>query len=90
MKYNGMYCTHNTDNHEAWRKHRDEEKKKRQLAKVGTESAEEEKAITEKPDASTKKLALSEKLRTALTTQAGLSQDAFSRIWEEADRDSGN
>lgn len=90
VKYNGMYCTHNTDNHEAWRKHRDEEKKKRQLAKVGTESAEEEKANTEKPDASTKKLALSEKLRTALTTQAGLSQDAFSRIWEEVDRDSGN
>lgn len=32
---------------------------------------------------------LSEKLRTALTTQAGLSQEAFSRIWEECDRDSG-
>ena len=37
-----------------------------------------------------KKLALSEKLRTVLTTQSGLSQEAFSRIWDESSRDSGN
>ena len=40
-------------------------------------------------DETKKKLALREKLRTALTTQAGLSQDAFLRIWEECDRDLG-
>ena len=40
-------------------------------------------------DETKKKLALSEKLRTALTTQAGLSNDAFNRIWAECERESG-
>ena len=90
VKYNGMYCTHDTDNHDAWRKNRDEEKKKKQLAKVATESAEKETAAAGKQDTPTKKLSLSENLRAALTTHTGLSNDAFSRILEEAERDSEN
>ena len=37
---------------------------------------------------SKKKLALNDKLRTALTTHAGLSSKAYNGIWEEANRDS--
>ena len=37
-----------------------------------------------------KKLALSEQIRTALPTQAGMSSEAASRLWEESCRDSGN
>ncbi len=80
MKYNRMYCTHDTANHDAWRKSQDKEKKKKQLLKFA-ESAEKETAESEeKQAATTKKLALSDRLRSALTTHVGLSNDAFARI----------
>ena len=91
MNYNRMYCTHNTTSYDAWRKSRDEEKKKKQLTKVAAEPAKNETTESEeKQAATTKKLSLSDKLRIALITHAGLSNDAFARIWEETDRDLEN
>jgi hypothetical protein len=75
-KYNGMYQPHSTEHHDAWRKAKDEEKG---FGKSVTSESE-----SSKPEAEQKKLLLSEKLRTALTTQAGLSHDAYTRIWAEA------
>ena len=36
------------------------------------------------------KLALSEYLRTALSTHTGLSNDVFGKIWDQSCKDSGN
>ena len=38
------------------------------------------------PNADAKKLALSESLRTAMCTQAGLSSDVSDRLWSDACR----
>ena len=83
-----MYVTHAPGKHAEWRKEIDEKKERRgQFDKESSTPAASETVVN---DATKKKLALSEKLRTALTTQAGLSQEAFARIWDESCRDSGN
>ena len=90
QKYNGMYCLHKTDEHDAWRKELDELKHKQRQARGS--SAPRTSTTAPKPDgdAEKKKLALSESLRTALCTQAGLTQDVADRIWNEACKESGN
>ena len=87
IKYNGMYCTHRTEDHDAWRKALDEgrgkkngDKKVSFVPAVGDTSTEPAQ----------KRLALSEKLCTALITQCSLTPEAYSKIWEDACRDSGN
>ena len=86
-KYNGMYCTHKTEDHDAWRKALDDEKAK----KNGDKKVSFAPATGEAPtEPAQKRLALSEKLRTALTTQCSLTPEAYSQIWEDACRDSGN
>ena len=89
---NGMYATHEPGKHDEWRKELDDKAAIRKAARQGTKPASEGDATKSgaTSDAETKKLALSEKLRTALSTHAGLSGEAFSRIWEESCRESGN
>ena len=89
-----MYARHAPNGHSEWRKNIEAEKANG--GKPGTHSQSDKSSSspagseTVVNDDTKKKLALSEKLRTALTTQAGLSQEAFSRIWDESCRDSGN
>ena len=91
VKHNGMYCKHDTAGHDAWRKHHDDTKAKSQgdQYKPTNDSGTSAKE-PEKDEAQPKKLALSERLRTALTTHTGLSSEAYNRIMEEAHRDSGS
>ena len=83
--HNGMYARHKTCDHDTWRADFDAKKAKRNPTST-TPSTTPASA----PDASTKKLALSESLRTALCTQAGLSSDAADRLWSDACKESGN
>ena len=83
---NGSYNRHLPGKHDEWRKGVDEQRRTK-YEKTNTVS---DASTTVVNDATKKKLALSEKLRTALTTQAGLSQEAFTRIWDESCKDSGN
>ena len=82
-----MYATHKTDGHGKWRKEQDEKNalkyKAQKLKRVGSPPAAGAKPAT-------KKLAFSDKLRTALTTNAGLSNKMYDSIWKEANGDSGN
>ena len=91
VKYNGMYCKHDTAGHDAWRKNHDETKARNlgDQYKPTNDSGTSAKEL-EKDEAQPKKLALSERLRTALTTHTGLSSEAYNRIMEEAHRDSGS
>ena len=92
VKHDGMYCTHKTSEHAAWRKAQDERNERRRQRPGGRPPSNQgDKPPSNPPaDAQAKKLALSESLRTALCTQAGLSSDVADRIWQEACRDSGN
>ena len=94
VAHHGMYCRHEPGKHAEWRKEMDElqekNKKRRSQFDKDTSSSATDASKTVVNDATKKKLALSDKLRTVLTTQAGLSQEAFNRIWEESNRDSGN
>ena len=77
---------HTTSGHDAWRKEHDAKQ-----AAGPNGRRQYQKQADPQPDAANaaKKLALSESLRTAMCTQAGLSTDLFDRLWAEADRDSG-
>ena len=91
-KHNGMYVRHKTSEHDAWRKDLDDTRDQ------AHSKNSKEKGTTPAPTATTpsnawapaKKLGLSESLRTAMCTQAGMSADAADRIWTEACMDSGN
>jgi len=94
VKHNGMYCTHNTTGHDAWRKQHDEKKASaentREPNRTPASNPTVDPGTSDKPksdEAQQKKLALRDKLRTALTSHAGLSSEAYNRIWEEANRD---
>ena len=82
---NGCYARHRTCDHYSWRKDFDEKKSK---GKHPYDKSNESSKYDTAP--AVKKLALSETLRTALCTQAGLSSDAADRLWSNACKDSGN
>ena len=82
--HSGMYATHKTCDHDKWRKEQD----KRNTQKYAGKRTETPSAPESEPAA--KKLALSDKLRTALTTKAGLSNEMYDSIWNEANGDSEN
>lgn len=95
-KVHGLYVRcHGPGEHEAFKKEADARYAARTANKGSHPSGPHRRNQFQKSEPATatndasKKLVLSEKLRTALTTQAGLSQEAFSRIWEECERDSG-
>ena len=85
--HKGMYATHPPGKHAEWRADIDR-KRATPGGAASTNSSDPSQTVVN--DDTKKKLALSEKLRTALTTQAGLSQEAFTRIWDESCKDSGN
>ena len=85
--HNGMYSMHETKDHDTWRKEQDERNSRSRSRTPPPHSNHSAPAGT---DAEKKKLALGERLRTALTTHAGLSSDAYSKIWDDACKDSGN
>ena len=86
--HNGMYAKHDCAGHDAWRKDIDDKRaKNKQGTPVPPAAATTPTTPTVPND---KKLALSESLRTALCTQAGMSADAADRLWTEVCRDSGN
>ena len=97
IKYNGMYCQHKTEEHDAWRKEMDAEKQKNGYSsevKViegpktdETPSASKEETLKA---AKTLKLGLSDSLQAALTTQVGITPDHWRSVWEEACEESGN
>ena len=78
---------HETKDHDTWRKEQDERNSRSRSRTPPPHSNHSAPAGT---DAEKKKLALGERLRTALTTHAGLSSDAYSKIWDDACKDSGN
>jgi len=78
VKHNGMYATHKTCNHRAWRSRMDE----RQKGYNG--ESKEMKETPSKPVGGSQKHALNDKLRNAFCTQAGLSAEAIDRIWQVA------
>ena len=91
VKHNGMYCTHKTEEHDAWRKEMDAKKSAERAAKHKPQPAnpsENPKVVPQQ------KLGLSESLRTALCTNlcmhAGLSSEVADRIIEESNREAGN
>ena len=98
VKHNGMYANHPTSEHDNWRIETDAKRETKYGNKrsdtsgptvlPGTTTSSDTPTVVS--DASQKKLALSESLRTALCTQAGMSSDLADRIWTEACRDSGN
>ena len=79
-----MYARHARNGHSEWRKNIKAEKanggKPGIHSKSDKSSSSPAGSETVVNDDTKKKLALSEKLRTAFTTQAGLSQETFSRI----------
>ena len=83
--HNGMYATHTTEGHAKWRKEQDEKNSQKFEAQKLKRDASSPEAGAEP---ATKKLALSDKLRTALTTKAGLSNEMYDSIWKEANGDS--
>ena len=94
QKHNGMYCTHDTAGHDAWRKAIDADKSK--YGRVGsTNDADDSKKPSEGSETNTKtgRIGLSEKLQAALCTQVGLPSDMADQILREAladEADSGN
>ena len=90
IKHNGMYQLHSTADHDEWRKAKDAEKAAKKQSEAAGSDVSNNQPNAGTSEAEKKKLALSDKLRAALTTQAGLSQEAFGRIWAESCSESGN
>ena len=84
----GMYVTHGPGEHAKWVEERDAERVKRFGKKKGTQNTPTPSDKPKAQGSDKQQLSLGESLRTALTTQAGLSVEAANRIWEESLRDS--
>ncbi len=84
----GMYVFHKPSEHDAWRA------KKACFGKTFKEispaSTYAKVASTGSSNTSTVKLSLSKSLQAALVTTAGLSEDQFKKIWDDACNASGN
>ena len=93
----GMYCTHKPGaRHDEWCA--------RKLARRGAEKERRGKRDRDSPalatqpptpaapadDANKKRLALSDSIQSALTTQLGMAPDHWKSIWDEAYEESGN
>ena len=80
-----MYARQKTYEHDAWRKDFDEKMANEKSFKANPIAT----SITAQ-NAEAKKLALSESLRTAMCTQAGLSSEVADCLCSDACRESGN
>ena len=80
-----MYCLHKPgDGHQRWK----EKKEKSRREKRDKDKASSATQPAAGGDA--KKLASAQSLQTALVSKAGLSEDAFQHLWNEACKESGN
>lgn len=93
----GMYCTHTPgEGHIKWQERKNGWKKAQKSDNVtGAATSTPAPANAPKPTApsaasSDSKLALSKSLQAALLTTAGLTQDQFQKIWDDACNASGN
>lgn len=98
----GMYVYHKPGaEHVAWQKKKTENQQRKNERRAKYEkdrsAGDDQKSTPPHPaaagtaaDASTKKLSLSQHLKSALVTHAGLSDDQFQTIWEDACNQSGN
>ena len=84
VKYNGMYITRKTDEHNKWTKEQDKRNAQKRLDKYTWTH------IASDTEPATKKLACSDKLPTVLATKAGLLNAMYDSIWKEVNRDLGN
>ena len=92
----GMYCTHKPgEGHQQWyaaKQARNAERKANRGKRTRDTSNTDTTSAT-KPsgdDSSKKKLALSDKIQAALTTQLGMTPDHWKSVWEEACEETGN
>ena len=89
-KHNGMYCNHKTAGHDEWRKHVDDKKANRKERR-NQHQRDKGNTVPAKPtESKTQMLALSDSLRAALCTHAGVSDDVYNKVWDAACKDSGN
>ena len=79
-----MYATHKTCGHDKWRKEQDKRNAQNRPGKHTWTP------LASNTEPAAKKLAVSNKLRTVLTTKAGISNEMYDSIWKEANRDSRN
>jgi hypothetical protein len=90
----GMYCTHTPgEGHMKWQEKKSSWKKSAKADTAATTSAAPDtpKAnVSSTVPSSDSKLALSKSLQAALLTTAGLTQDQFQKIWDDACNESGN
>ena len=93
-----MYCLHTPGaGHKKWQERKDEQKaeeKKRRAQRDPDPSAQGTVGSSTPSTSSTgdgsKKLALSQQLRYALVTQAGITGDHFQKIWDTTCVEPGN
>lgn len=92
----GMYCTHKPgEGHVQWyaaKQARNAERTKNR-GKRDRDTSTADTTPATKPsgnEASKKKLALSDNIQAALTTQLGMTPDHWKSVWEEACEESGN
>ena len=92
----GMYCTHKPgEGHKQWYAAKQARNAERKVNRGKRDRDTSTSATTPaiKPsgdDASKKKLALSDSIQSALTTQLGMTPDHWKSVWEEACEESGN
>jgi hypothetical protein len=85
----GMYVFHKPSEHDAWQAKKDPFSKKTPK-EISPASTYAKVASAGSSDTSTAKLSLSKSLQAALVTTAGLSEDQFKKIWDDACNASGN
>ena len=87
VRYNGMYTTHKTEDHDAWRKDLDERKRIKREGGTHVPINSNKRPGAEEFGGEKKKLNLSERLQAALVTKAGLTENQFDHIWEEVNQE---
>jgi hypothetical protein len=83
----GMYVFHKPSEHDAWKQRKNDYNKKRGKCKSDANIKAPSGPSSVTPVASSSsasKLSLAKSLQEALTTMAGLSEDQFNKIWENA------
>jgi hypothetical protein len=88
----GMYCTHKPgDGHKEWYAAKLAKKAEQKVNRGKRDRDTSIPAAKPSPDEpSKKKLALSDSIQSALTTQLGMTPDHWKSVWDEACQESGN
>jgi hypothetical protein len=87
---NGMYVTHKPDGHDAWLVRRKKPTSGTSTAASASTSAKPAASASVLNESSAATLSLSKSLQAALVTTAGISEDQFKKIWNNACNASGN